>query len=72
MDKSLNEEGLFHFSILKKVGSNLFLVWNLMGMEVSFYTWNTSKLDKSPIKIDSIQSGQRQQVQFSSNTLNLT
>ena len=46
MDKSLHE-GLFHFSTQYRVGSNLFLAWNLGGMEVSFHTWSTSKLDKS-------------------------
>ena len=72
MDKSLHEEGLFHFSMQERVGGNLFFMWNLVGLEASFHTWNSFKLDKSPIKIDPIQLGQRQRVQFSSNTLNLT
>ena len=38
MIKSLKEEGLFLFLILKSVGGNLFLALNLVGVEVSFHT----------------------------------
>ena len=68
--KSLKEEELSFFLNANKGGRHLFFHKKSNGIEESFFTWNTFKLGRKSINLDLIQLDQRQQIWFSSNTLN--